>query len=297
MEGTSSSFGTSGIPPLFYPSAASAPPPEAFEEPKQQTFNDVSSSQDDKNSREEEHPSMGDKNVKGQEDIQKTQTSNCEISLKEQDESTNLLKDDRGKKETLTSYGSASKVMVTEYVDEEDQRPGIALNPRKQGYKVFLPNRVDSILKCKFQPLVGNLGNVQGSDYEEEEEKPRDIAYFPYFTLFIIIVQATMLGIMIWRSGGLESPKVNPLIGPSGISFLQPEFLSVPHETLLSFVVQTMLEFQAKYAPDVVDEYQFWRFIVPLILHAGLIHFVWNLGELKLPFVIYRGKSLHYIYD
>lgn len=39
-----------------------------------------------------------------------------------------------------------------------------------------------------------------------------------------------------------------------------------------------MLEFQAKYAPDLVDEYQFWRFLVPLVLHAGILHFVWNLG-------------------
>ena len=166
MEGTSSSFGTSGIPPLFYPSAASAPPPEAFEEPKQQeTFNKVwassqistVSSKDDKNSREEEHPSMEYMTVKGQEDIQKAQTSNCEISLKEQDESTNLLKDghDRGKKDTLTSYGSASKVTVTEHVDEEDQRPGMpAVSPRKQGYKVFVPNRVDSNSKMKITAPV-----------------------------------------------------------------------------------------------------------------------------------------------
>ena len=42
-----------------------------------------------------------------------------------------------------------------------------------------------------------------------------------------------MLGIMIWRSGGLESPKVNPLIGPSGIPLFKLWFSKFLTQTLL----------------------------------------------------------------
>jgi len=92
----------------------------------------------------------------------------------------------------------------------------------------------------------------QKQEEREELEDPKA----PYFLVIVTIVDIVMFIIEIVRNGGFEPFSTNPLFGPSA---------------------QTLVSIGAKYAPCIREEGQWWRFIAPVFLHAGIIHIVMNL--------------------
>eukprot|EP00040_Diaphanoeca_grandis_P035544 m.223804 g.223804 ORF g.223804 m.223804 type:complete len:345 (+) comp33411_c0_seq2:326-1360(+) len=70
-----------------------------------------------------------------------------------------------------------------------------------------------------------------------------------------IFVYIIMMAVCIWQNNGIEDFTTNPMIGPS---------------------VETMVLMGANNAPDILYREQYWRFITPVFLHAGLIHLGFN---------------------
>jgi len=56
---------------------------------------------------------------------------------------------------------------------------------------------------------------------------------------------------------GIERLSVNPMIGPSA---------------------QTLLNFGAEYGPSIVKCHQWWRLLMPILVHVGIIHILINLA-------------------
>jgi membrane associated rhomboid family serine protease len=79
----------------------------------------------------------------------------------------------------------------------------------------------------------------------------------PFFTYFILIVCTAALITSIGMNGWVvEELKVNPMIGPSA---------------------QTLIDMGAKKSNLIVNENQAWRLVSPMVLHAGLVHYVFNM--------------------
>jgi len=72
----------------------------------------------------------------------------------------------------------------------------------------------------------------------------------------ITIAELVVFAVSIYKNGGFEPFSVNPMIGPS---------------------FQVLLELGANYDQKILDDGQWWRFITPIFLHAGLIHLLFNL--------------------
>lgn len=82
----------------------------------------------------------------------------------------------------------------------------------------------------------------------------------PFFTYGIVSVCTAMM-FAAWFVNGwhFESLAVNPMIGPSA---------------------ETLLRLGAKESYRIVQEEEIWRLVSPMVLHAGLIHYVLNMFAL-----------------
>ena len=93
----------------------------------------------------------------------------------------------------------------------------------------------------------------------QDFEKARDkgAANRPWFTYGVIFICTIMLlvtfGVNDWK---VEPLNVNPLIGPSA---------------------ETLIKVGARSTPKIVNEGQWYRLFTPIVLHAGLVHFVVNM--------------------
>jgi membrane associated rhomboid family serine protease len=96
------------------------------------------------------------------------------------------------------------------------------------------------------------------SDFDECRTK--GLNNRPWFTYFLIALCSLMLFVEFGVNGWKVEPLyVNPLIGPSA---------------------QTLINVGARETTLIVQEGQWFRLFSPLILHAGLIHYVINMGAL-----------------
>jgi hypothetical protein len=87
-------------------------------------------------------------------------------------------------------------------------------------------------------------------DFEKERRKGHNRPFFTYFLLGICTI---MLIVSIAMNGGIEPLSVNPMVGPSA---------------------ETLLDLGAKQSSLIVNEGQWYRLIAPMVLHAGVIHFL-----------------------
>jgi membrane associated rhomboid family serine protease len=71
----------------------------------------------------------------------------------------------------------------------------------------------------------------------------------------LVTVYVVVMGVMIHDNGGLEPMNVNPMAGPS---------------------VATLNKFGANNAAEIKYNGEWWRNISPIILHAGVIHLLFN---------------------
>lgn len=238
-------FGTSGIPPLFYPSA---PPPEAFDDV------DVDGAQEtlptpaplvastiplivvpplihDTPFQREEITTLSQETRVGKEKEENEggRALIDEMGAEDNSERTKLLKDGIDGMNVPSYHGSQNRAdegqihrAVHPSYDYEARHISFLLPPSSLPLLSFPLFHLSSLslaqsLSSQSVSSPSKRGNVQGGDdvpiRKKEEGYP---TYFPFFTLFVIIMQAALLAIMIWRSGGLESPRVNPLLGPSG---------------------------------------------------------------------------------
>lgn len=79
----------------------------------------------------------------------------------------------------------------------------------------------------------------------------------PFFIYFLLVTCTAMLVASIGFNGWeLEPLSVNPMMGPSA---------------------ETLIKMGAKEAILIVRENQVWRLITPMVLHAGIIHFAFNM--------------------
>lgn len=109
---------------------------------------------------------------------------------------------------------------------------------------------------------------LEWKDYLDLRER---LAPLPYFTLAVIAVST---GLMIrslqlndWR---FEPIRSNPMFGPSA---------------------ETLIKMGALYAPYIHDEQEWFRIFVPIVLHAGIIHYVINM--LAIGFI---GRSVERVH-
>ncbi len=79
----------------------------------------------------------------------------------------------------------------------------------------------------------------------------------PYFIIGVSIANVIIFIFEIWVNGGFEKMSINPMFGPSA---------------------DTLLLFGAKYGPKIITCKQWWRLIVPMFLHVGVIHLLLNVG-------------------
>ena len=78
----------------------------------------------------------------------------------------------------------------------------------------------------------------------------------PFFVYFMLAFCTIMLFVSIIENPGFESSAVNPMIGPSA---------------------QTLIDLGAKDTSRIVDDGEFYRLFSPMVLHAGVIHYIVNM--------------------
>ena len=93
----------------------------------------------------------------------------------------------------------------------------------------------------------------------------------PYFTYLLLFVCSAVLIVSVGVNGwNIESFSVNPMIGPSA---------------------STLISLGAKYSNMIVNQNDIWRLVTPMFLHAGLIHYIFNM--MALWFVGIAVESIH----
>ena len=92
------------------------------------------------------------------------------------------------------------------------------------------------------------------ADYEKARDKGMNRPFFTYLTMFICTFM--MIVVFSMNNWKIEPLKVNPLIGPSA---------------------KVLIDAGARVTSLIVNEGQWFRLISPLVLHAGVIHFVLNM--------------------
>lgn len=92
------------------------------------------------------------------------------------------------------------------------------------------------------------------ADYEKARNKGINRPFFTYMTMLVCTVM--MIVIFSLNNWKIEPLSVNPLIGPSA---------------------EVLIEAGARETSLIVNEGQWFRLISPLVLHAGIIHFVINM--------------------
>ena len=106
------------------------------------------------------------------------------------------------------------------------------------------------------------------ADFEGAKSTGFNQPFFTYIVMFICTGCLILsIGINGWK---LESVATNPMLGPSA---------------------QTLIEVGAKQTSLIVNESQWYRLFSPIVLHAGIIHFVLNM--LALWFVGYAVEMNH----
>ena len=106
------------------------------------------------------------------------------------------------------------------------------------------------------------------ADFESAKSTGFNQPFFTYIVMFICTGCLILsIGINGWK---LESVATNPMLGPSA---------------------QTLIEVGAKQTSLIVNESQWYRLFSPIVLHAGIIHFVLNM--LALWFVGYAVEMNH----
>jgi len=91
------------------------------------------------------------------------------------------------------------------------------------------------------------------SDFEECKNSGFNKPFFVWFTLAFCTI---MLVVSILENGGIESASVNPMIGPSA---------------------ETLIDLGAKQTALIVDDGEIYRLFSPMVLHAGVIHYIVNM--------------------
>ena len=82
----------------------------------------------------------------------------------------------------------------------------------------------------------------------------------PFFTYFLLIACTAVLVLSYWLNGWVVEPlSVNPMIGPSA---------------------ETLLKMGAKQTSLIVNQGEVYRLFSPMVLHAGLIHYLLNMMAL-----------------
>jgi len=106
------------------------------------------------------------------------------------------------------------------------------------------------------------------SDFEDAKDTGWNQAFFTYIVMFVCTV-CLILSIAVngWK---VEPLTVNPMIGPSA---------------------NTLIMVGAKKTSLIVNENQWYRLFSPMVLHAGIIHFVLNM--LALWFIGYAVEQSH----
>ncbi len=106
------------------------------------------------------------------------------------------------------------------------------------------------------------------SDFEDAKDTGLNQAFFTYIIMFLCTICLVLsIGVNDWK---VEPLTVNPMIGPSA---------------------QTLIEVGAKKTSLIVNENQWYRLFSPMVLHAGIIHFVLNM--LALWFIGYAVEQSH----
>ena len=91
-------------------------------------------------------------------------------------------------------------------------------------------------------------------DYEKARNKGMNRPFFTYLTMFVsTIMMIVTFSLNNWK---IEPLSINPLIGPSA---------------------EVLIEAGARESSLIVNEGQWFRLLSPVVLHAGVIHFVINM--------------------
>ncbi len=92
------------------------------------------------------------------------------------------------------------------------------------------------------------------ADFENVRDKGFNRPFFTYFVLlFCTAMLIASIGVNGWK---IEPLKVNPLIGPSA---------------------QTLIKLGARQTSLIVNEGEWYRLFTPMVLHAGVIHYIINM--------------------
>ena len=98
---------------------------------------------------------------------------------------------------------------------------------------------------------------VSWADYEQARDKGMNRPFFTYLAMFVCTIM--MFVVFAMNDWKVEPLNVNPLIGPSA---------------------KVLIDAGARVTPLIVNEGQWYRLLSPLVLHAGIIHWLLNMGAL-----------------
>lgn len=94
-------------------------------------------------------------------------------------------------------------------------------------------------------------------DFEKSRRKGANRPFFTYSVLlFCTVMLIASIGVNGWKC---ESLSVNPMIGPSA---------------------ETLLKLGAKQSSLIVNEGEWYRLFSPMVLHAGIVHYLLNMAAL-----------------
>lgn len=89
---------------------------------------------------------------------------------------------------------------------------------------------------------------------EEDLIKPEK-EHRPYFIILATVVETSLVIYEIIYNKGIEPWSDNPWLGPS---------------------LETLVDLGGKFVPDILNG-QWWRFVSPIFLHAGILHLLMNM--------------------
>jgi len=142
------------------------------------------------------------------------------------------------------------KSLETSFMNHADsiRRPSSVEASRSFGFESSNEDTAPLFGESSGTRRAGNIPRIESTTIKQKFTTTwaSSLSIFSYLVMMVVC---------IYDNGGIENWSTNPMLGPS---------------------VETMVKYGANSAPLILYKEEYWRFITPTFLHAGLIHLGFN---------------------